>query len=220
MFFKELDTLTAPSARAFGASCGPSRGERERKWKLGVVLPCLCMLMFSYVQLSSPIYCSPPGSSVYGIFQARILEWVATSYSKGSSQPRDQTCVSWVGRRILHYLAAWEIHALATILIFSVVVLGGMRGKHCCWKHSGFFFFFFQSLFSCNVVILYGNKLWLTHSRDISLKTFRVLICSKEAFTVFEAQIQWENKFSGASCILVQRACLWSPVLISKDIKN
>ena len=82
------------------------------------------------------------------------------------------------------------------------------------------FFFFFQSLFSCNVVILYGNKLWLTHSRDISLKTFRVLICSKEAFTVFEAQIQWENKFSGASCILVQRACLWSPVLISKDIKN
>ena len=39
------------------------------------------------------------------------------------------------------------------------------------------------------MVILYGNKLWLTHSRDISLKTFRVLICSKEAFTVFEAKI-------------------------------
>jgi len=36
---------------------------------------------------------SPSGSSVHGISQARILEWVAISFSKGSSQPRDQTCV-------------------------------------------------------------------------------------------------------------------------------
>lgn len=60
------------------------------------------------------------------------------------------------------------------------------------------FFFSFLSLFSCNVVILNGNKLWLTHSKDmISLKTLGVLICSKEAFLLFEAQIQWENRFSG-----------------------
>ena len=39
--------------------------------------------------------CSPPDFSVHGIFQARILEWVATSTSRGSSQPRDQICVSW-----------------------------------------------------------------------------------------------------------------------------
>ena len=38
--------------------------------------------------------CSPPGSSVLGIFQARILEWVAFSYSAGSSPPRDGTCES------------------------------------------------------------------------------------------------------------------------------
>ena len=35
--------------------------------------------------------CSPPGSSVHGILQARVLEWVAISFSRGSSQPRDQT---------------------------------------------------------------------------------------------------------------------------------
>ena len=35
--------------------------------------------------------CSLPGSSVHGIFQARILEWVAISFSRGSSQPKDQT---------------------------------------------------------------------------------------------------------------------------------
>ena len=40
--------------------------------------------------------CSPPVFSVCGIFQARILEWVAISYSRGSSQPRDPTCVSYI----------------------------------------------------------------------------------------------------------------------------
>ena len=44
--------------------------------------------------------CSPPGSSVRGILQARILEWGAISFSRGSSWPRDWTCISCVGRRI------------------------------------------------------------------------------------------------------------------------
>ena len=44
--------------------------------------------------LCDPIDCSPSGSSVYGISQARILEWVAISFSRGSVQPRDQNCVS------------------------------------------------------------------------------------------------------------------------------
>ena len=39
----------------------------------------------------TPMDCSPPGSSVHGISQARILEWVAIPFSGGSSQPRDQT---------------------------------------------------------------------------------------------------------------------------------
>ena len=47
--------------------------------------------------------CSPPGSSVPGISQARILEWVAISPSRGSSRPRDQTCVSCIGGRILYH---------------------------------------------------------------------------------------------------------------------
>ena len=38
---------------------------------------------------------SPPGSSVRGAFQARILEWVAISFSRGSSHPRDQTKSAW-----------------------------------------------------------------------------------------------------------------------------
>ena len=47
-----------------------------------------------------PMDCSPPGSPVHGILQARILEWVATSYFRETSQPRDGTCVSCVWRII------------------------------------------------------------------------------------------------------------------------
>ena len=52
---------------------------------------------------------SPPVSSAHGISQARILEWVATSYSRGSSWPKDQTCVSFIGRQILHHYAIWKL---------------------------------------------------------------------------------------------------------------
>ena len=56
-----------------------------------LVLPPACMLHhFSHVQLFATL-CSLPNSSVHGIFQARILEWVVMPFSKGSSQPRDRT---------------------------------------------------------------------------------------------------------------------------------
>ena len=47
--------------------------------------------------------CNPPSSSVHGISQARMLEWVAISSSKGSFRPRDQACVSRIGRQILYH---------------------------------------------------------------------------------------------------------------------
>ena len=46
--------------------------------------------------------CSPAGSSVHGISQARILEWVAISFSRESSRPRDQTQVSCIAGSLLH----------------------------------------------------------------------------------------------------------------------
>ena len=62
---------------------------------------CLFMcLVFGIVSDSLDLMdCYLPGSSVYGIFQARIREWVAISFSRGSSQPRDQTQVSCTAGR-------------------------------------------------------------------------------------------------------------------------
>ena len=57
--------------------------------------------------------CNPPGSSVHGILQGRILVWAAISSSRGYIPPRDWTlasCVSYIGRQILYRCTTWEAH--------------------------------------------------------------------------------------------------------------
>ena len=66
----------------------------------------------SCLTLCNPMDCSPPGSTVYGISQARILKWVAISFSRGSSQPRDGTHVSCIVRWVFFFTT-------------------GPLGKHC-----------------------------------------------------------------------------------------
>ena len=70
------------------------------------VLPVVLVQLLSCVQLfCDPMDCSPPGSSVHGISQARILEWVAISFSRGSFRPRNGTHVSCIGRWVLYHLS-------------------------------------------------------------------------------------------------------------------
>ena len=60
--------------------------------------------LLSCVQLFCELMdCSPLDSSVYGILLARILEWVAISFSRGSSQRRDQTYISSIGRWLIYH---------------------------------------------------------------------------------------------------------------------
>ena len=87
----------------------------------------------SCLTLCDPTDCSPPGSSVHGISQVRILEWVAISYSRGSSRPRDQTPVS--------HLLYWQVDSLPPYatekeLSFSLGGQGKLPGGYSIW--SGF----------------------------------------------------------------------------------
>ena len=67
---------------------------------------CLCVLVAqSCPTLCDPMDCNPPGSSAHEIFQARILEWVAISFSRGASQPRDRTRVSCTAGK---FFTDWE----------------------------------------------------------------------------------------------------------------
>ena len=71
------------------------------------VCVCTCVCIQLYLTLCNHMDCNPPGSSVRGIFQARILEWVAISWSRGSSPPRDRTRISGIGRWIPCHPATW-----------------------------------------------------------------------------------------------------------------
>ena len=84
------------------------------KWDICVCV-CVCVCAQLCLTLCDPMDCSPQVSSVHGILQARMLEWIAFSFSRGSSRPKDQTwvfCVSFtghwqVGSLPLHH---WEAH--------------------------------------------------------------------------------------------------------------
>ena len=90
------------------------------------LFPCTALkagftLILSDVQLFfNTVDYSPPGSSIHGISQARILGWVAISSSRRSSQSRDQIQVSWIGRWILYHWATKEARDLLLKLYFQM----------------------------------------------------------------------------------------------------
>ena len=78
-------------------------------WCLKVKVKSESEVTQSCPTLCDLVDCSLPGSSVHGIFQARVLEWVAISFSRGSSQPRDRTQVSCIAGRHFTLWAAREV---------------------------------------------------------------------------------------------------------------
>ena len=84
----------------------------------------------SCLTLWNPMNCSPPGSSVYWIFQARILEWVAMPSSRGSSLPRDWIHISYIsciGKWVLYH---WR-HLGSPVIVIAVIYKDLLSSKHC-----------------------------------------------------------------------------------------
>ena len=71
----------------------------QKNLKRLYIYTVLTLSCFSCVWLCDPMDCNPPGSFVHGILQARILEWIAIPFSRGSSWPRDQARVSCIAGR-------------------------------------------------------------------------------------------------------------------------
>ena len=65
--------------------------------------------------LCYPLDCSPPGSSVHGILQPRILKWVAIPFSRGSSQPRERTQVPCIAGGFFTTSATWEARSNSSL---------------------------------------------------------------------------------------------------------
>ena len=79
----------------------------------------LCQLLSHSQLFCDPMDCGPPGSSVNGTSQARILEWVVISFFRGSSWPRDWTQVSYIGRWTFYCWATWEDLGTYKVLFLS-----------------------------------------------------------------------------------------------------
>ena len=101
-------------------------------------LPCfLCLVAYSCLTLCNPKDYSLPGSSVHGILQARILEWVAISFSRGSSWSRDWAWVSCIAGRF------FTIQAIGKSIHVLVVRNGATMniGVHVSFESKVFHFF-------------------------------------------------------------------------------
>ena len=98
---------------------------------------CVCSFAQSFLVLWDPMDCSPPGFPVHGIFQARILEWVAISSSKRSSQPRDKTHIS-AFPALADGCFTTEPPGKSQASIKPLLSLsGGQRGLACCSPWGG-----------------------------------------------------------------------------------
>ena len=95
------DQLGSPAEQVMG-NCSCSYHVATTGGQPSFLVPsCLCESSRSVVSDSlQPVDCSPPGSSVHGIFQAKILEWIAISFSRGSSRSKDQIQVSCTAGRL------------------------------------------------------------------------------------------------------------------------
>ena len=101
---------------------------------LGFCLPCHLKVKVKVAQ-SCPTLCNPIDYTVHGILQARILEWVAFSFSRGSSQPRDQTQVSHMAGRFFTSWATREAQKRGTQERDLLYWVGGYIWALVCAGH-------------------------------------------------------------------------------------
>ena len=106
----------------------PKGEHREARDNPLYLIVTLCVLScFSCVRLFAVLNCRPPGSSVQGILHARVLEWVIIPFSRGSSQPRDWTCISSVSCIASRFFTAKPLGKPGQIVVLVV--------EHC-WIHA------------------------------------------------------------------------------------
>ena len=127
--------------------------------------------------LCDSVGCSPPGSSVHGILQARIPQWVAIPSSRGSSQFGDQTCRQNLHCRQILYCLSHQGNLYATSLLASLCML-----MYLCNLNWGKPFFFFGEIVSaCLFMCVGGLCKWQRIIRTVAnprLAGSCVLICS------------------------------------------
>ena len=160
----------------------------------------MCSVSQSCPTLWDPLGCSPPGSSVPGISQVKLLVWVAISFSRGSSWPRGWTCVFCIGRWIIYHWTTWE--ALSCfIFVFkcqlSLACLASCLGvyflKHTYYVHA--------------IISSSGGKAW--GRLDIKKQTDKQKIIFMKVMRFSKLCVLWIKVFSNPF-LKTMRNSFWS----------
>ena len=137
----------------------------------------------SCLTLCDPMDCSPVGSSVHGILQAKILEWVAISFSRESSQPRDWTQVSRIAGRLFTDWATRET-PLICLMAFKKVLLQ-------------FYFWFLSDLLSTEIICsdhsCFYSQLWFIIMVVTPLIIFTRWPLGRPEYRGCQAKKQWSH---------------------------
>ena len=138
-----------------------------------------------------PMNCSPPGSSVHGILQARMLEWEAIPFVRGSSGPRDQTQVSCIARRFFSIWAARK--AIVVIIIYR--------------------FYIYEFIYLLEFICKLLNRYWwhfCSHLQACSeTKGLSQLLCTFPSEVKAHSQMTWNKVIL---CFLASTIIQWTNV--------
>ena len=120
-----------------------------------------CSVAQLCLTLCNLVDCSRPGSSVHGISQARILEWVAISFSRGSSRSWGRIPISCIGMHVLYHWATKEGH---------VKLLRSIKSRHWCSVNKKRFLF--------SLIHINASKwcLWYLVNTDICWRFLKIII--------------------------------------------
>ena len=144
------------------------------------VCVCVCEVAQSFWTLYNPMDCSPPGSSVHGILQARILEWVAISFSRRPSWSRDQTHISCIWGSFFTTLATREVLNFCVlsllgnckVMIFIILIIFLL----ILVRQSSFLIRFFPSSICLLIHAVHiGKSKWMTNfkANELLFSIFR-----------------------------------------------
>ena len=176
-----------------------------------------CAQLLSCPTLCDFIDCSPPGSSVHGILQARILEWGAIPFSRGSSRPRDRTQVSHIAGR---FFTIWAIREVSVLVGYLRIFVYNLLGKMALCQgtdDAGLLWMRWQD-------VLWGMRRWCSWEDDVESTgvSWRQSFClhhcffcgilpsksvlTSPAFSTSNASLCISRIFSGCCCLWLHSA--------------
>ena len=158
---------------------------------------------------------NPAGSPVHGILQAKILEWVAIAFSRGSSRLRDRTCISSIDRRILYHWATREAERDPQVVCKSPqsrrVKEVNLYPEPCCLEQTFFFLplfgsFYPENLDSASYSGLSGTGLLCLHMGwwDLISVVFSSFFLEHSLHLIFPYRVcAWDSMASWAPCSVI-----------------